>query len=214
MKIYIVRHGETLANKDGLLQGWIDTPLSPLGVSLAEETGEGLKDVKFDAAFSSPLKRAVDTAKIVLSKNNYKDTPIYTDERIKEVHLGDWEGKKFKGEGATIPQDEVNQFFTNPFKLGRVPGGEKATEVCERAQSFIKELSTKNYDNVLIATHGFALRAMLNFVYENKEDFWQGHVPYNCSVSILEYKNNKFTLLESDKIYYDNSEIHDRYSIK
>jgi broad specificity phosphatase PhoE len=58
MKIYVIRHGETGANKEGRLQGWLDEPLNDLGIKLAVETGEALKGIKFAAAFSSPLIRA------------------------------------------------------------------------------------------------------------------------------------------------------------
>lgn len=214
MKIYVVRHGETEANKKGLLQGWCDTDLSELGVDLAVKTGIGLKDVKFDVVYSSPLKRAHDTAKIILSKNNNPNVEIKIDDRIKEISMGDWEGKCIKGPKSVLPKEKVQEFFNNPFCLERFPNGESAKIVCERTQNFLHELvTTKNYDNVLIATHGFALRAMLNCIYDDPKDFWQGHVPYNCAVNIIEYKDGKFNFIAKDKIYYDKDEIVDRYKI-
>ena len=215
MKIYIVRHGETEANKNGLLQGWSDTPLSDLGVKLAEYTGEGLKDIKFDAVFSSPLKRAYDTAQIIMNKNNFNNINIQTDNRLKELSMGDWEGKCIKGEKAELPLNKIKLFFENPFLLEAFPNGEDARMVCKRTQDFLNDLVTNhNYENVLIATHGFATRAILNFMYEDKENFWQGNVPLNCSVNIIEYKNGDFNFLEKDKIYYSKDIVIDRYKIK
>ena len=60
MRIYIVRHGETEANKQGYVQGWTDVPLNENGRILAELTGRGMKDIRFDHCFSSPLTRAKD----------------------------------------------------------------------------------------------------------------------------------------------------------
>ena len=214
MKIYIVRHGETLANKKGVLQGTLDTPLSELGLSLAHKTGVGLKDIHFDICFTSPLDRALNTAKIILEENNFKDTKLVKEDAIKEMNMGDWEGLPFKGD-TPIPVDQSEMFFTNPFNLKPIPNGETTLEVCERTQKFLFDLVKENkYENVLISTHGFATRALLNFMYENKEDFWQGHVPYNCAVNIIEYKDGEFKFIAQDKIFYDKDQIFDHYSIK
>ena len=61
MKLYIIRHGETPWNAEGRLQGQTDIPLNENGIRLAKITGEALKDVPFDFAISSPLKRARQT---------------------------------------------------------------------------------------------------------------------------------------------------------
>ena len=212
MKIYIVRHGETEGNKQGLFQGWLDTPLSELGIKLAEITGDGLKDVKFDKVYASPLKRAYDTAKIIISKNNYPCN-IIKEEKIKEVNMGTWEGQPFKGPKCKLNIDDVKLFNSNPFKMGGFENGEKILDVCKRTQDFLKEIATEDDINVLVATHGLALRAMLNFLYEDKQNFWQGRVPYNCCVNIVEFKNNQFKLLEKDKIYYSNDLVVDRYKL-
>ena len=213
MRIFIVRHGETIGNKEGIYQGRIDTPLSELGVYLAEKTGEGLKDIKFDIAYSSPLNRALDTCKIILSKNNF-DTNIVLEDRLQEVNMGIWEGTKFMGEDKVVPIEDINLFTSNPFKLEYFPQGEHVNDVCLRTQSFLHELVKKDYQNVLITTHGFALRALLNFMYEDKSDFWQGHVPYNCAVNIIEYQNGNFSFIAKDKIYYEKDKIIDRYKLE
>ena len=61
----------------------------------------------------------------------------------------------------------------------------------------------------MIATHGCALRAMLNFLYEDSADFWHGHVPYNCCVNIVEAKDGVAKLIADDKIYYPEEMIVD-----
>ena len=55
------------------------------------------------------------------------------------------------------------------------------------------------------------MRAMLNKLYDNSFNFWQGNVPYNCAVNIVEVKDGKMKLIEKDKIYYDDEFIVDRY---
>lgn len=210
MNIYVIRHGETDANKNHLLQGTIDWPLNDYGIELAEITGKNMKGIKFDACFSSPLKRAKQTAEIVL-KNSDNNIDIQYDDRIKEINMGIYEGKCFSPDNLQVPITLILLFKWNAFFCGRFKGGETAREVCKRTQDFLKELSTKNYENVLVSTHGCATRAMLNMLYDNKFSFWQNGVPYNCAVNIIEVKNRKMKLIEKDKVYYDSKYIIDRY---
>ena len=76
--IYVVRHGQTDWNLEGRFQGRIDIPLNEKGKSQAKKTKEKLEGIKFDKVFSSPLKRALETAKIIT------DEPIDIDDRIIE----------------------------------------------------------------------------------------------------------------------------------
>ncbi|MBQ4323682.1 MAG: histidine phosphatase family protein, partial [Clostridia bacterium] len=75
MLIYIIRHGETDLNVKGVLQGWVDEPLNESGMRLARITGKKMESVRFDGCFSSPLKRAAETARIVLEASG-NDLPI------------------------------------------------------------------------------------------------------------------------------------------
>ena len=215
MKIYVIRHGETDANKNGVLQGSSNWPLNDSGIKLAILTGQKMKDIKFDICYSSPLDRALQTANIILkeSKNN---TKIEIDQRISEINMGNYEGKKFRPGENEVPIIKVLLFKLNAFLVGRFKGGESAADVCKRTQDFLLELSKKEneYQNVLVSTHGCAMRAMLNRLYKNRFNFWQGRVPYNCAVNIIEVKNGKIELIEKDKVYYDSKYIVDRFNLK
>lgn len=213
MKIYVIRHGETDANKNGVLQGKSNWPLNEFGIQLAEITGTNMKGIKFDACFSSPLDRAKLTAELVLKNSGNEDVEIQYDDRIKEIDMGIYEGKKIKKDNLEVPLLKLLTFKTNAFLCGRFKGGETAKEVCYRTQKFLHELSKKDYENVLVSTHGCAMRCMLNMLYKNKWDFWQGMVPYNCAVNIIEVKDGKMTLIEKDKVYYDDKYKIDRYKI-
>ena len=79
--LYIVRHGETEWNKRRKVQGHADIPLNEYGKYLAEETAKGLKIIRFDCAYTSPLKRAKQTAQIILGEQAaplYEDCLLYT----------------------------------------------------------------------------------------------------------------------------------------
>ena len=204
MRIYIIRHGETNANKEGYLQGWSNDPLNENGRMLAEITGQGLKGIRFDYCISSPLIRAKETAEIILRESG-NDIPVAFDERIMEINFG-------RFERTSIRHERVGQFLRKPIIDYIFPDGESIMEVMGRTQGFLKELINKDDGRTyLVSTHGCALRAMLNFMYENTNDYWHGHVPYNCCVNIIEVLNGEARLIADDKIYYDQGLVIDRY---
>lgn len=204
MLIYIVRHGETNANKEGYLQGWSNDPLNDNGRMLAEITGQEMKGIKFDYCIASPLIRARETAEIILQKSG-NNIPIQFDNRIKEINFGTFEK-------TSIRDEKVIQFLKQPIMEYRYPNGESILEVKKRTQGFLKELINRDDGKTyLISTHGCALRAMLNYLYGDNTDFWHGHVPYNCCVNIIEAENGTSQLIADDKIYYDHTFVIDRY---
>ena len=207
MLIYIIRHGETDLNVKGVLQGWVDEPLNESGMRLARITGEKMAGIRFDGCFSSPLQRAAETARIVLEASG-NDLPIQYDDRLREISFGVAEGRHRSTLG-----EQGRRFFEEPFRYEPFPGGESIRQVCARTQGFLKELLRRDDGKTyLLSTHGCALRAMLNYLYEDPSDFWHMHVPYNCAVSIVEGRNGQGRLVGDDVIYYDRSQIVDRYA--
>ncbi|OSD08503.1 phosphoglycerate mutase-like protein [Trametes coccinea BRFM310] len=90
-KVYIVRHGETEENRQGIMQGQLDTPLNAAGVRQAELAADALADVPFGAAYSSDLQRARKTAEIIVER--HPGVRLETTEALKERYMGDWQGK-------------------------------------------------------------------------------------------------------------------------
>nr|CAI9744699.1 Alpha-ribazole-5'-phosphate phosphatase (EC [uncultured bacterium] len=209
MKIYVVRHGETDLNAKKVMQGWLDEPLNQNGRDLAALTGQAMKaeGIRFDECISSPLSRAKETVEIILRESG-NSIPVATDDRIKEISFGEMEGRKLSEMG-----EEAAAFFSDPFGFPGAPGGERIRDVCERTQAFLRELISRDDGKTyLIGIHGCALRAMLNFLYDDPGDFWHGHVPYNCAVNIVEACNGEVRLTADDKIYYPVEFIVDRYA--
>ncbi len=201
MKIYIIRHGQTQYNLLGRLQGRLDIPLNENGRALAHVAGQSLKDVHFDAVISSPLRRALETAQIVLSENASTNCEIEIEPAIQEIDFGAWEGWICKGDSCEVPKDEFGLFMTDTFHYIPPQGGETAQEICERTGAFLKRLMAREDlqdANVLVSTHGCATRAMLHSVYKDPEDFWHGKVPPNCSVNVVEVSNGRAFLIAPD----------------
>ena len=82
MKLYLIRHGETDWNKERKLQGKSDIELNTFGRTLARKTAKHLRDLSFDLAITSPLKRAKETAEILLEG---REIPLLEDERLAEM---------------------------------------------------------------------------------------------------------------------------------
>ena len=101
MQLYLVRHGATVVNEKGLYQGWTDAALTETGKRQCELVKEKLSRVKFDTVISSPLERAVSSAQIIAGiPRNY----IITNEALKEINFGAWEGLSFVRQNRNIQQ--------------------------------------------------------------------------------------------------------------
>ena len=201
MLIYMVRQGLTEWNKLKKLQGAADVPLAKEGILLAEKTGEALKDVKFDICFTSPLSRARQTAECVLGDRN---VPIIPDKRIQEINFGDLEGGCVRDAEGNYIDPQVEMFFRDPVNFKRPENGEDIFDVIARTKDFWEEKTSDpslTDKTVLVASHGCAVRALLQNIYHDPENFWHGCVPPNCCVNLVEVKNGKTVLLEEDKVY-------------
>lgn len=200
MKVYIIRHGETQWNAQKKLQGASDTQLNEKGIALARETGKALAQIPFSCCFTSPLIRAKETARLILGE---RDIPVYEDPRIREISFGDWEGR----ESSELPAQMLEYFFHHTEKYCAPEGGESLEEVCCRTRAFWEDIISRKElreQTILVATHGCAMRALLQNVYENPSirDFWHGKVPPNCGVNVVEVREGKAFLLEEDVVYY------------
>lgn len=210
MKIYVIRHGETELNVKHVKQGWMDAPLNQAGRDLAVLTGRAMNGIRFDACVTSPLSRARETVEIVLRESGNGDVPVRTDDRLKEIHFGEEENTT--AAETSLDPDTARLFLMDALRFPGFPGGESVRDVCRRTGEFLRELAAdREHETWLVGTHGCALRAMINPFYEHPEHFWQGCVPPNCAVTILEVRDGRITLEESDKIYYDPSLLVDHY---
>ena len=203
MKLYVIRHGETDWNVVKRLQGRSNTQLNEKGRELAKITGEALKEIPFTRCYSSPLDRAMETAKLILGDRKISIIP---EERIAEISFGIYEGLVSAKEGYEIPDPDFGYFFSAPEKYRCPEGGETLESLCVRTTEFLWELVENpalENEIILITTHGAAIRGFLSSLQmEDLSQFWSGGVYKNCSVSTLEAHNGIVKILETNKIYY------------
>ena len=198
MKVYIVRHGETDWNTEKRLQGRQDIPLNENGREVARKTAQGIRQISFHAAFSSPLSRAKETAQILLEG---RETPICLDDRLLEISFGVMEGER--------KDPVIDCFFHSPEKYEPPKDAESIPHLLERTKAFLDDLAsnTKLRDkSLLVITHGAATRALLANVKKlSLKDFWDGSVPKNCGMTLLEWKDGQYHAVWEDRVFYDES---------
>ena len=192
MRIYLFRHGETDWNKGHRFQGLEEH---------AVKTAEAMGDIPFDRAFCSPLKRAQETARILLGAAG---VPLEADRRLMEVSFGECEGAGFD-EVKQNPAHPLYDFRCHPERYVPPKGGETLQEVQRRGSQFLQERIyplEKVCRNVLIVAHGAFNRGILNDILGIPlERFWEIELP-NCAASILSLEGGRLWVTEISKVYY------------
>ncbi len=189
MKLILLRHGESVWNKENRFTGWTDVELSDAGVAEAKEAGKVLSeaDFDFDVCFTSYLKRAVHTLNYVLAETNNDHLPVIKTWKLNERHYGALQGlnksdtaKKYGEEQVKIwrrsfdvrppaldNNDERNPAFCKTYKevdKSQLPLAESLKDTIARVLPYY-ESEVKPYlaagKNVLIVAHGNSLRALI-----------------------------------------------------
>lgn len=204
MRLYMIRHGQTDWNFVKRLQGATDIPLNEKGEAIARETAKGMEKIHLDICFSSPLKRALRTAELICEGRNI---PIIEETRIREISFGEYEGCIYGPEGYNVPDPDFNDFFHKAEAYQVPPNGESIRELLERTGNFLEELKLREDladQNILISTHGAALRALISNIKGNEiKDFWEGAVHKNCAVTCVELMEGEYQILWENQIFYE-----------
>ena len=205
LELYLVRHGKTVFNTVGRLQGWSDSPLTPEGREVAENLGKGLAraGIGFDAAFSSVSPRASDTAHLILNASGQQHLPLTTIEALREYCFGGLEGElteivhekvmaarnlpnvqawlqAYRHGSSNLIAESVSAL--DPLRLA-----ETEAQFVSRLQRGLEELVARSPANgrVLLVSHGMAITAILKSI-EPSSTLYQS-VP-NASVTLLKHE--------------------------
>ena len=157
-KVILVRHGQTDWNKSLYIQGGgSDTKLNELGRAQAKSLGERLKQEKIDAIYSSPLKRALDTANSIA---HHHQLEVEIEPALKEVYAAELEGAPVSDIGVRLEQVLTGQ--REAEELFKAYGGESLDEVQQRAWGTIKRLATKHPEGtIIVVCHYFVILTLL-----------------------------------------------------
>jgi broad specificity phosphatase PhoE len=196
LTLYLTRHGETEWNAEKRMQGWKDSPLTEKGENDAKALGKRLETVDFEAIYTSTSKRAVDTAHLVRGE---RKIPIFYEENLREIYLGDWEGKTHE-EIKQFDSDGFDCFWNNPH-LYSPKNGESFEDVQKRAFAAIQQIAALHPSgNVLIVTHAVVLKTLLaNFKKLPIEQLWGPPFLHGTSLTVVNVNEGEFrVLLEGD----------------
>lgn len=146
MELTLLRHAQSEYNKKGLLQGRIDCNLSEEGIEQTKKRAQDFDSSNYDICFSSPLKRTLQTAQILVP-----DLEIICDDRLIERSLGDWED---------TPTSDEKKFLLNNID-STPPNGESTDEITKRVEDFVEYLKV-NYSGkrVLVISHAGIVYAL------------------------------------------------------
>jgi 2,3-bisphosphoglycerate-dependent phosphoglycerate mutase len=161
-KLILLRHGQSTWNLENRFTGWIDVPLSEQGEEEARKAGEHLKATPIDVAYTSVLRRAIDTMTLALEAAGQTGVPFHGHKAINERMYGDLQGLN-KAETAKQYGDEQVKIWRRSYDIPP-PNGESLKDTAARALPYFHDVilpEVKAGKNVLVSAHGNSLRAIM-----------------------------------------------------
>ncbi|MDQ0208282.1 histidine phosphatase family protein [Alkalicoccobacillus murimartini] len=199
MKLYLIRHGESVGNLEGKIQGSMDFPLSDLGKKQVDLISAYCKEIKLDYIYSSDLSRAHETAKKIGAATNLE---VETWDKIREVYLGPLQG---------LTRDEIKEKYPITIKKSIITSGitgtESEKELTERCRVVLEQLKQAySNESVALVSHGGFISILLMYIMagDNWPSFHRPFVIGNTSVTLIEWPNGE----EQPYLHYTNRTAH------
>lgn len=181
-RFFLVRHGQTDWNKQRRYQGQKDIPLNQMGLAQAYQIALSFTNQPFDALYSSDLRRAFQTATEI---SKVVGLPIQLDDRLREIHQGDWEGRLIDDVFLHDPTS-VDMVYAQPHSTRR-PGGESIADLAQRIQNCLRELNQRhNGGRVIIVSHGLAIATAICAQENHPLSKAREFIPDNCQVTTIQ----------------------------
>jgi broad specificity phosphatase PhoE len=177
--IYLIRHGETLWNRERRIQGHQDVPLSETGLEQARRLGKYLRGIHFHGMYASDLQRAVQTAEEVIAGRNLS---VHTFPSLRERYLGEWEGLSFESLKKQYPED-----WQTVWNRGGKYGVEPTEEIRARMMAALGGICREHPgQRVAVVSHGRSINTVLEAVSDGRYGPGRNRIG-NTAVSILVY---------------------------
>lgn len=185
MRLFLIRHGESLNNVKGLYTGQSNAPLTDNGRVQAKSLQPFLSMFRFDKVYSSDLDRAFETSQLALPNHTAEKTEL-----LREFKVGELENKSFlPDEIAKLGEDVVTAIYNHDFS---VVGGESLEMIRARLKRFFEKLVASEYETVAAFSHGGAITAALFNVIGDHAI--RAIKRPNCTIAVFEYKNGAWGL--------------------
>lgn len=221
--LILVRHGESRWNIANRFTGWVDVPLSEVGINEALIAAKKLEGIDIDVAFTSKLERAQETLLIILAKQdrtgifihttgkrkkwcrhkadpNDKEIPIYSSEALNERYYGRLQGLNKIKTAEKYGKEQV--FLWRRSYDIRPPGGESLKDTIKRAVPYFKKKimpEIRKGKNVIVSAHGNSLRGIIKYL-DNISDKDIPHLELPTGLPII-YEYNGKKLIKKEHIH-------------
>lgn len=181
-KLILVRHGETDWNVEDRIQGWLDIPLNAEGRRQAEGLAEELAKMKIAVIYSSPLKRAFQTAEIIAERHHLRVKKVSD---LKEINQGKWQGL-LVSEAKERYEELYQRWLTHPLGV-KPPEGESIEEVCQRVKEACQNLVNNHpRETLCLVTHKVtAALAKCYYLGLDRNRIWE-LLPENASWEVID----------------------------
>ena len=188
-KLILARHGETAWNVEKVFRGRADVALDEVGIKQAELLGKYLSSLKLQAIYSSPLRRALDTARIVA---RYQQLSVQIADGLTDFDYGKWQSltaQEVKRQYPTL----YHEWLTNPHTV-RMPEGESLEDVGARALPVVEEVIAKYQGEVLLVSHRVVNKVLIcSLLGLDNSRFWNIKLDV-AAITIFEYAGGRFIL--------------------
>jgi 2,3-bisphosphoglycerate-dependent phosphoglycerate mutase len=158
----LIRHGQSLWNKENRFTGWVDVPLTKEGEDEAARAAQKIRHLKFDVAYTSALRRAQSTLAVILGTLGWNDVPVIRDQALNERHYGDLQGLNKDETRARYGPEQV-QIWRRSYDVPP-PNGEALKDTAARTLPFFERCilgDIRQGKSVLVVAHGNSNRSIV-----------------------------------------------------
>jgi broad specificity phosphatase PhoE len=188
-KLILARHGETMWNVEKVFRGRADVGLDEVGIRQAELLGKYLGNWKLEAIYSSPVKRALDTANIVA---RYQKVSARIAEGLTDFDFGEWQSLSEQQVRRLYP-DLFNEWHNNPDKV-RMPGGENLEDVRRRSGEVVNDIVSRHQGNVLLVSHRVVIKVLICYLLGLDNSHFRNINQDVGGITIFDYVDGRFVL--------------------
>ena len=179
--LFLFRHGETDWNREGRLQGHIDTPLNRTGLAQAETLAERLRAYRPEVVVSSDLSRALTTGRIIAEALGL---PVVIERGLREVSVGLAEGMLWEEAKARFGAELTERWYSDDDVA--FPGGETGFETLTRGLAALRRFAESYpYRRIAVSTHGAMVRRLVKHALPSGAPPVRAH---NAALFILDYE--------------------------
>jgi len=185
-RVFLIRHGTTELSSEDRFAGAVDVLLSDAGRDQARRLGARLAHEKIGVAFASPMKRTMETARLIVEPHAIEITPV---DGMREIAHGRWEGMKRDEVEQQFPE-EYNRYEHDPFSFSPL-GGESGLQVTARAlPALLRIVEDHCNDSIVIVSHKATIRLLLSSLLGFDPRKYRDRLDQSpCALNILDFKD-------------------------